>query len=359
MKIIDKYILKKYFSTFLGLMLLFIPISIVFDLSERIDKIFENNIPFNEVASYYRDFILYFFNLLFPIFLFLSIIWFTSRLAQNTEIIAMLNTGMPFLRFLRPYLIGATVIATTVLFLNFSIIPKARIGYHDFWKKYVYKHEKIRETNDIYRKIDSIHYIYASNMNHKNKTAYNFVFEEIRGNKMKYRIYADRIVWKPKEKKYRLFNMKKRIYLADDKEKILNKHTYDTIFPFTLEDLTPIIYAAEGLNYFDLNKFIEKEKIRGSKNINYFLLEKYKRISLPISAFILTFIAVAVASRKKRGGIGYSLLFGIVISLLYVFFDKIFGILSVKSGFSPFLAAWIPNIVFGIIAVILVKKAAK
>ena len=359
MKIIDKYILKRYFSSFLGLMLLFIPISIIFDLSERIDKIYENNIPLNEVISYYTDFVLYFFNLLFPIFLFLSIIWFTSRLAQNTEIIAMLNTGMPFLRFLRPYLIGATIIALTVLLLNFSIIPKARIGYHDFWSKYVTKHTKVRETNDIFRKIDSIHYIYASNMNHKNQTAYNFIMEEIKNNKLKYRIFASRIVWQPKEKKYRLHNMQKRIYLDNGKEKILKQSTFDTIFPFTLDDLTPIIYAAEGMNYFELNKFIEKEKIRGSKNINTFLLEKYKRVSLPVSAFILTFIAVAVASRKKRSGIGYSLLFGIVISLLYVFFDKVFGILSVKSGFNPFWAAWIPNIVFGIIAIVLINRAKK
>ena len=359
MKIIDKYILKKYFASFLGLMFLFIPISIIFDLSERIDKIYENHVPLNTVITYYKDFILYFFNLLFPIFLFLSIIWFTSRLAQNTEIIAMLNTGMPFLRFLRPYLIGATIIALTVLILNFSIIPKARIGYQDFRSKYVYTHEKVRETNDIYRKIDTIHYVYASNMNHKNKTAYNFILEEIRNNQLKYRIFASRIVWQPKEKKYRLHNMQKRIYLDNGKEKIIKKTQLDTIFPFTLDDLTPIIYAAEGMNYFELNKFIEKERIRGSKNINTFLLEKYKRVSLPVSAFILTFIAVAVASRKKRSGIGYSLLFGIVISMLYVFFDKVFGILSVKSGFNPFLAAWIPNIIFGLIAIILINKAKK
>ncbi len=359
MKIIDKYILKKYFATFLGLMLLFIPISIIFDLSERIDKIFEHDIPIREVVGYYGDFILYFFNLLFPIFLFLSIIWFTSRMAQNTEIIAMLNTGMPFMRFLRPYLIGATVIAISVLFLNFSIIPKARINYHDFWIKYIKKNKKVRETNDIYRKIDSIHYVYASNLNHKNNTAYNFIYEEIRDNQLKSRIFADRIMWLPQKKIYRLHNVRERIYLDHDREKINVYSVKDTLFPFTLDDLTPIVYAAEGLNYLQLNKFIEKEKIRGSKNINVFLLEKYKRVSLPISAFILTFIAVAVASRKKRGGIGYSILFGIAISLLYVFFDKVFGILSTKSGFDPFWAAWIPNIIFGIIALYLIDKARK
>jgi len=358
-KIIDKYILKKYFATFLGLMLLFIPISIIFDLSERIDKIFENHVPFKEVAGYYGNFILYFFNLLFPIFLFLSIIWFTSRMAQNTEIIAMLNTGMPFMRFLRPYLIGATIIALSVLFLNYSIIPKARINYHDFWSKYIKKYKKVRETHDIYRKVDSIHYVYASNLNHKSKTAYNFIYEEIKDNQLKSRVFADRIIWMPETKKYRLHNARERIYLDKDREKIRSYSVKDTVFPFTLDDLTPIVYAAEGLNYIELNKFIEKEKIRGSKNINIFLLEKYKRISLPVSAFILTFIAVAVASRKKRSGMGYSILFGIAISLLYVFFDKVFGILSTKSGFNPFWAAWIPNIIFGLIAIYLINKARK
>ena len=359
MKVIDKYILKRYFGTFLGLMLLFIPISIILDLSERIDKFIENKVPITEILGYYGDFLLYFFNILFPIFLFLSVIWFTSRLAQNTEIIAMLNTGMPFMRLLRPYLIAAMIIATTVLILNLSIIPKARIGYNEFWVKYVHsKYYKTRETNDVYRQIDPTHYIYASNLNHQNKMAYNFVMEEIAGDSLKSKLFADRIVYNPKKKNYTLFNMRKRIYLKN-REKIITKSKKDTVFNFTLDDLTPVNYIAEGLNYTELNKFIKKEKMRGSKNIKKFELEKYKRMSLPISAFILTFIAVAMASQKRRSGMGGNLAFGISVSMIYILFDRIFGVMVIKSGFSPMLAAWIPNIIFGILAIYLVFRAKK
>jgi len=357
MKVIDKYILRRYFGTFLGLMLLFVPISIILDLSERIDKFIEHHVPLKEILGYYGDFLLYFFNILFPIFLFLSVIWFTSRLAQNTEIIAMLNTGMPFIRLLRPYLIGATIIATSVLLLNLSIIPKARIGYNEFWVKYVHsKYYKTRETNDVYRQIDPTHYIYASNLNHQNKTAYNFVMEEIAGDSLKSKLYADRIVFNPKKKNYTLYNMRKRVYLKN-REKITNKSRFDTIFNFTLDDLTPVTYIAEGLNYTALNKFIKKEKLRGSKNIKKFELEKYKRMSLPISAFILTFIAVAMASQKRRSGMGGNLAFGITVSMLYILFDRIFGVMVIKSGFSPMWAAWIPNIIFGLLAIYLVRRA--
>ncbi len=359
MKVIDKYILKRYFGTFLGLMLLFVPISIILDLSERIDKFIEHKVPMSEILGYYGDFLLYFFNILFPIFLFLSVIWFTSRLAQNTEIIAMLNTGMPFMRLLRPYLIGATIIAVSVLLLNLSVIPKARIGYNEFWVKYVHsKSFKTRETNDVYRQIDSTHYIYASNLNHKNKTAYNFVMEEIVGDSLKSKLYANRITYNPKKKTYTLHNMRTRIY-KKNREKILEKTVKDTVFNFTLDDLTPVTYIAEGLNYTELNKFIEKEKLRGSKNIKKFELEKYKRMSLPISAFILTFIAVAMASQKRRSGMGGNLAFGITVSMLYILFDRIFGVMVIKSGFNPLLAAWIPNIIFGILAVYLVFRAKK
>ncbi len=319
----------------------------------------EHKVPLSEILGYYGDFLLYFFNILFPIFLFLSVIWFTSRLAQNTEIIAMLNTGMPFMRLLRPYLIGATIIALTVLLLNLSVIPKARIGYNEFWVKYVHnKSYKARETNDVYRQIDSTHYIYASNLNHKNKTAYNFVMEEVVGDSLKSKLYANRITYNPDKKNYTLHNMRVRLY-QKNREKIIEKNKKDTVFNFTLDDLTPVTYIAEGLNYTELNKFIKKEKLRGSKNIKKFELEKYKRMSLPISAFILTFIAVAMASQKRRSGMGGNLAFGITVSMLYILFDRIFGVMVIKSGFSPFWAAWLPNIIFGILAIYLVFRAKK
>ncbi len=362
MKIIDKYILKQYFGTFLVLLLVFIPVSILIDFSERIEDFSENKVPVSEILVYYKAFLLTFFNILFPIFLFLSILWFTSRMAQNTEIIAILNGGMSFKRFVIPYFIGAFIIALTVVFLNTNVIPRARMTYNEFWSKYIYKHATYREKNNVYRQLDSTHYVFASSINHNSGTVYDFIIEEIDGEHLKSRLYTSRMkLVKDSTGKhhYRMFNVTQRIFHDNGTNTVLHFTTKDTILPFTLDDLTPLNYIAEGLPTPKLRKFIEKEKLRGSKNINRYLLEKYRRISLPVSAFILTFIAVAVASRKRRGGIGMNLALGIVIAFIYIFFDKIFGILSVKAGFSPFWAAWLPNIFFVILALYLLRNAQR
>ncbi len=361
MKIIDKYILKKYFGTFLGMMLIFVPISILVDLSERLDKFTENNIGFWEAAEYYKAMVLTMFNILFPIFLFLSIIWFTSRMASNTEIVAIFNTGMSFKRFLLPYFIGALIVAGGFIALNMSVIPKARLTYNEFWSKYFNKWGNYREKNDVYRQLDSVHFVYVSSIHHKSGTAYDFVFEKIKNNRLKYRLYAARIKKRKDSTKghYQLFNYTKRVFSDNGKQFVEKGAVFDTILPFTFDELTPYDYIAESMNYKELNAFIEKEKIRGSQNINRYLLEKYRRISLPVSAFILTFIAVAVASRKRRSGIGVNLAIGILIAFTYVFFDKIFGILTAKAGFNPFLAAWIPNFIFLLLALYLLRNAQR
>ena len=360
MKILDKYILKQYFGTFFLLMLVFIPVSILVDLSERIEQFSENKVPFNEIVVYYKAFLLTFFNILFPIFLFLSIIWFTSRMAQNTEIIAVLNGGMSYKRLILPYFLGALIVAGSVIVLNFNVIPRARMTYNEFWSKYFNKWGNYRQKNNVYRQLDSTTYVFVSSINHKAKTAYDFLWEKVQKNQFRYRIYATRIKKiSDSANKYRLYNVIKRRFDANGKEIVRQETVFDTIFPFGLNDLTPVNYIAEGLGYKELNEFIAKEKIRGSKNINRYLLEKYKRISLPVSAFILTFIALAVASRKRRGGIGINLAIGIVIGFLYIFFDKIFGILATKAGFNPFLAAWIPNFIFIILAVYLLRNAQR
>ena len=360
MKIIDKYIIRQYFGTFLGMLLLFVPISILIDLGERLEKFRENHIPVSEILEYYKAFLLTFFNVLFPIFLFLSIIWFTSRMAQRTEIVAILNGGMSFERFVMPYFLGALIISGSVILLNRKIIPDARMTYNDFWSKYFNKWGNYREKSDVYRQVDSTHYVYISSINHKVKTAYDFVWEDIRDHTVRYRLYATRIkLLNDSTHRYRLYNVTKRKILSPDRQEVQQKAVMDTVFPFTFNDLTPVNYIAEGLPTRELNDFIRKEKLRGSKNIDRYLLEKYKRVSLPVAAFILTFIAVAVASRKRRGGMGINLAIGIALAFVYIFFDKIFGILTVNAGFNPFLAAWIPNFLFILLALYLLRHAQR
>jgi len=360
MKKIDKYILKQYFGTFIGLFLLFIPISILIDLGERLEKFVENKVPFREVVIYYKSFILTFFNVLFPIFLFLSIIWFTSRMAQNTEIIAVLNGGMSFKRFLLPYLVGAAVVAGTVIYLNTGVIPRARMTYNEFWSKYFNRWGKYREKNNVYRQLDSTRYVYVSSINHKVNIAYDFILEKVENGRLTYRLSASNIKrFSDTSRMYRLSDVLIRRFLPSGKQIVEKRHVMDTLMPFTFDELTPLNYVAEGLSNRELRAFIEKEKLRGSPNIGRYLLEKYRRVSVPVSALILTFIAVAVASRKRRGGIGLSLAVGMIIAFAYVFFDKIFGILTVKSGFNPFWAAWIPNLIFLALALYLLRQAQR
>lgn len=360
MKIIDWYILKRYLLTFFVMMLMFVPIGIMVDVSEKIDKMIEREVPFSEIAGYYLDFTFYFANLLFPIFLFLSIIWFTSKLANNTEIIAILSSGISFTRFLRPYLIGASLIASLIFVMGMFIVPDASQGYNDFRYAYLKKGKTARETSNVFNQINDNEYIYVSSYEPNNKIGYNFTLEHFEGNVLKYKLTASNIRWVEKDSVYRLSSYTKRtIGPGEGNDIIETERRLDTILPFNLEDLTPVNYIAETKNLFELNEFIEKEKKKGSPNINRYLVVKYKRWSLPISAFILTFIAVAVSSMKRRGGMGVNLAVGISLAFIFIFFDKVFGTMAEQSGFSPLLAVSIPNILFGILAVYLLRNAKR
>ena len=358
LKIIDKYILKRYLATFVVMLLLFIPIGIVIDVAEKINKILESKVPFKAVAIYYLDFTIYFANLLFPIFLFLSVIWFTSKLANNTEIIAILSSGISFTRFLRPYILGATMVSVFALIMGFFLVPKASKGFNDVRYTYLKNNAEIRENSNVFRQISDDEFIYVSNFNSVSKTAFNFTLEKFKGEKLEYKILASRLKWNEKDSTYTMFGYQKRkvgIY-GDILEKAEKK---DTIFNFDLEDLTPVIYIAETLTLPELYKFIKKEKARGNANINTYLVVLYRKYSLPVTAFILTIIAVSVSSMKRRGGMGVNLAIGIVLAFTYIFFDKIFGTMAEKSSIPPFIAVWFPNFVFGILAVYLLKNAKR
>ncbi|MGM0933962.1 MAG: LptF/LptG family permease [Bacteroidota bacterium] len=358
MKILDWYILKRYLGTFFLMLLLFIPIGITVNLAEKIDKILENEVPFIEVAFYYLDFTIYFANLLFPLFLFLSVIWFTSKLANNTEIIAFLSSGVSFYRFLRPYLIGATIVCGLALVLSMYLAPKASKGFNEFKYEYLKKGTQTQETSDVYRQINDDEYIYASHFQPKTKTARNFTLEHFDGNELKFKISASRLKYNEKDSTYTLSVFDKRI-IGENEDEIIHETSVDTILPFDFDELTPENYIAETLNYTELNEFIEKERRRGSGNINRYLVVAYKRWSIPVSAFILTIIAVAVSSIKRRGGMGVNLALGITLAFVFIFFDKVFGTMAEQSAFPPLIAVWFPNISFGILAVYLLFKAKR
>jgi lipopolysaccharide export system permease protein len=340
------------------MLLLFIPIGITVNLAEKIGRILEKEVPFSAVASYYLDFTIYFANLLFPIFLFLSVIWFTSKLANNTEVIAFLSSGVSFSRFLRPYMIGASFISIVALVLGMYLTPNASKGYNQFVYKYLSSRKEVLQTSNVFRQINDNEYLYVSNFDVKNKSGNFFTLEYFEDNVLKYKLSANNIKFIEEDSSYRMINYVKRT-IGEDNDIIETARRKDTVFTFELEDLTPVEYIAETLQYGELNDFIEKEKKRGSSNIGRYEVVKYKKWSLPVSVFILTIIAVAVSSIKRRGGMGINLAFGITIAMIYVFFDKVFGVMAEQSDFPPSVAVWFPNVVFGFLAIYLLYNAKR
>ncbi|SFZ95085.1 lipopolysaccharide export system permease protein [Flaviramulus basaltis] len=358
MKILDWYILKRYLFTFFMMLFLFIPIGITVHLAEKIGKILENEVPFGEVLLYLLDFTIYFAHLLFPLFLFLSVIWFTSKLANNTEVIAFLSSGVSFSRFLRPYMIGATIVGILAIILGLYLAPKASEGFNDFSYKYLKKGASTVENTNVFRQINDNDIIYVSSFDVKNSNGSNFTLEHFEENELKFKITASSIKYIEKDTLYRLTNYVKRT-IGENEDELEIVRRKDTLFSFDVDDLIPVIYAAETKMYGDLKQFIAKEEARGSSNVGRFKLVLYRKWSLPVSVFILTIIALAVSSKKRRGGMGINLAVGICIAMVFVFFDKIFGVMAEQSDFPPIIAVWFPNIIFGILAIYLLYNAKR
>ena len=342
------------------MLLLFIPIGIVIDVSEKVNKMIENHVPFGQIALYYLNFTIYFANLLFPIFLFLSVIWFTSKLANNTEVIAILSSGISFTRFLRPFIIGASIVSIFALLMGFFIVPKASEGFNNFRYTYLKGNgvNEMRKSTDVLRQVSDDEFIYVSNFNAMSKMGFNFSLEKFKGERLAYKISADRIKWNANDSSYTMYRYTKRT-VGELGDVIEHAPMKKAKFKFELEDLTPVVYIAETLSLVDLNNFIDKERKRGSANINVYLVVLYKKYSIPVSAFILTIIAVAVSSMKRRGGMGMNLAIGILLAFTFVFFDKVFGVMAEKSSIPPIIAVWIPNVSFGILAIYLLQNAKR
>ena len=355
MKIIDKYIIKQYLTTFFVMFGLFIPIGIMVDFAEKIDKFRENEVPGDLIISYYIDFVWYFGSQLYPVFLFLAVIFFTSRLANNTEITAILSSGLSFQRFTKPFFISASIIVSFALFAGMFIVPKSNLNFNEFVSEYVKSEEK-RNTSRLFKQINDDEYIYVSAYDPSRKRGLNFTLENFDGNELKHKITATTIRWD--DSIFRLTNYVKRTINGD--QEILKKITRkDTLLDFDVDDLAPLNYVAETLNFFELNELIRYERRAGSPLINSHLLVRHKRYTIPLSCFILTLIAISVSSFKKRGGTGSNLAIGVSLGFLFIFLDKIFSVLVIKSNFSPALASWGILLVFLTIALFLLKKAIR
>ena len=340
------------------MLFLFIPIGILVDVSEKIDKFKEFDVPLEEIIDYYIDFVWYFGNTLYPLFVFLSVIWFTSKIASNSEVIAILSSGISFNRYLKPFMLGALIVAILAFFSGMFIVPEKNKSYNEFSYKYLKKNKKSRVTSKIYKQVDENDFVYVSSYNPTRELAYDFSYEHFEGNDLQFKISARNIRWIEDDSIYRLTDYFKRSF-KNDKEFIDSKKILDTVFSFKINELSSVNYMAETQNFFELNKFIQQEKESGSPLINNHLLVRHKRWSLPLSTFILTLLAVSTSSFKRREGMGVNLAFGIITAFTFVFFDKFFSVMVSKSGLNPFLGAWIPNFIFLFLAIYFLKYAKK
>jgi lipopolysaccharide export system permease protein len=334
---------------------LFIPIGIMVDFAEKIDKFRENEVPGDLILSYYIDFVWYFGSQLYPVFLFLAVIFFTSRLATNTEITAILSSGLSFQRFSKPYFISTSLIVVFALIAGMFIVPKSNQNFNEFISENIKSEEK-RKTSRLFKQINDIEYIYVSNYDPSRKRGLNFTLENFDGNELRHKITASTIRWD--DSIFRLTNYVKRSIIKD--QEIIKRVTrLDTILDFDIDDLAPLNYVAETLNFFELDELIRYEKKAGSPLINSHLLVRHKRYTIPLSCFILTLIAISVSSFKRRGGTGSNLAIGVSLGFLFIFLDKIFSVLVIKSNFSPAIASWGILLIFLVIALLLLKKAIR
>ena len=340
------------------MLFLFIPIGILVDVSEKIDKFKEFDVPLEEIIDYYIDFVWYFGNTLYPLFVFLSVIWFTSKIASNSEVIAILSSGISFNRYLKPFMLSALIVAILAFFSGMFIVPEKNKSYNEFSYKYLKKNKKSRVTSKIYKQVDENDFVYVSSYNPTRELAYDFSYEHFEGNDLQFKISARNIRWIEDDSIYRLTDYFKRSF-ENDEEFIESKKILDTVFSFKINELSSVNYMAETQNFFELNKFIQQEKESGSPLINNHLLVRHKRWSLPLSTFILTLLAVSTSSFKRREGVGVNLAFGIITAFTFVFFDKFFSVMVSKSGLNPFLGAWIPNFIFLFLAIYFLKYAKK
>ncbi|WP_372773249.1 LptF/LptG family permease [Mangrovibacterium sp.] len=354
---IDKYIIGKFLGTFFVSITLIISIAMVFDVSENLDEFLSKDIPVKDIVfKYYLNFIPYFANLFSSLFNFIAVIYFTSKMAYDSEIIAILSSGVSFHRFVRPYMIGAGIIALFSYVLGDYVIPPANKEMVEFKNTYIKTKRGSNETN-IHRQITPGTYIYMRSYNTTTDAGYKFTIERFEEGKLVSKLSADYIKWDRERKVWEINNY----FIRDIEgytETITTGTKKDTLLNMIPEDYVKMNNMAETLPLPALNKEITAMKLRGINTIEY-EVEKHKRRSNPFSAFILTIIGVSLASRKVKGGLGLHLGIGILISFSYIMFMQISTVFALSGSVPPYIAVWIPNLIFGILAAYLYNRARR
>ncbi len=354
---IDKYILKNFLGTFVFLLAAFSVIAIVIDFTEKINDFVDRKVPFIQILLYFRNFIPYILALLFPIFIFVAVIFFTSKMANRSELIAVLSSGMTFKRMLRPYIVGSAIISAVLLFANHYVIPQANKGRLKFEEKYLW--EKNYSTDDNFHiRISSNEYIYMQSYNPESKIGYRFSYEKLKGNEVVEKISADRCSYDSIRKQWKLHDAVFR-NLNGIHETLSTDFERLRTFAFKPADLIEKREAKQMMTTPELNAFIKKEQQKGSQSLSEYLIEYHRRTASPFSAFVLSIIGACIASRKVRGGSGIHLAVGLMISAIYIFMMQFSTTFAIKGNLHPLIAVWIPNILFSFLALFIFRRYSR
>ncbi|HCI56478.1 MAG TPA: LptF/LptG family permease [Bacteroidales bacterium] len=361
LKIIDIYIIRKFLGTFFISLLMIVLIAVVFDFAEKIDNFMERDAPAQAIIfDYYLNFIPYFATLFAPLFVFISVIFFTAKMAVHTEIIAILSGGMSFKRMMWPYFLASFVIALfTFLLMNF-VIPNANLKRLDFEDKY-YKPSRARRGQivNFHRQVYKNEMMYIEKYNPETQTGLNFSLERFNDDgQLESKLIASRVTWDSTTNKWIAWSYYIRD-IKDGREEIRSGVKIDTTLTVRPEDFSRDPKYVGTMKYKELNDYIQLLRLQGSEELKLFQIEKQRRIADPFSVFILTLIGVSLSSKKMRGGIGMHIGIGLALSFSYILFMQFASQFSLRGNLSPTIALWIPNIIYLIIALFLYRVAPK
>lgn len=358
---LDRYLIAKFLGTYFFSIILIISIAIVFDYNENIDKFTTNNAPLKGIVfDYYLNFVPYFSNLFSPLFVFISVIFFTSKLAENSEIIAMMSTGMSFERLMRPYMISAAIIALLSFVLGSYVIPQGsekRLNFENIYKK----KQRANFAQNVQLQVDTGVIAFIEHFDGETKTGYRFSLDKFENKKLVSHLTASTIKYDTladEQYHWKISNYTIR-EMKGMRERITSGSKLDSLIVMEPADFLETRNQQEILTNPELKVYIEKQKRRGLGNVKPFEVEYYKRYATPFASFILTTIGLSLSARKRKGGMGLYLGIGLALSASYILFQTISSTLAINADWPSALAVWLPNIIFTIIAFFLYKKAPR
>lgn len=361
LKKLDKYIIQKFLSTFFFVVLIFTMISVIIDFSEKVEKFIEEPITKKEIlVDYYPNFILFIDGLLWPLFTLIAVIFFTSRMAYNSEIISIFNAGVSFRRLMRPYLIAASFITILHLVGNHYFIPKGNKIRLDIVYTYIWRDDDKGKTQDVHMFLSPDTKIYVNYFRKRDSTARKFRLEKFKGEELVYLLKANSAEWIGPPDKWKLRDYEIRTFDGMHEQLVVGRgKEIDTTIAFTPNDFVDYKEQQTMMTTPELSRYIDTQRRRGVGNTQKYEIEKYRRSAEPFTILILTLIGLSIAARKVRGGIGLHLAMGIGIGALFIFFSRFAVVFATGQTIPPLVGIWLPNLLFTAVAIILVRNAQK